>query len=122
MAERYYLLRSDGTYSDSGCYPARPEDREDGVWVQGFPEDREKYRHRSKLDQLSKIFNAIPSSDAPPEVRAHFALLEAAVKTRGEVEDWEAVRAIITSAKMPGGLALPTRLKVVQQALLSVLD
>lgn len=78
------------------------------------------------LVRLTAIFDAIPTTDAPVNVRAYFRGLEGAVKRclEAAIPDVEAAKFIIQTATLPGdtwvsGYTLPTELAGFQQALLA---
>src|SRR6478609_6820335 len=56
MMNKYYLLRDENTYSDSGDYLQKPENRDDGVWVEGLPEGLTAYIEKNMNEKLEAEF------------------------------------------------------------------
>lgn len=95
---RFYLLRTDGSVSDAGDYPAKPADRPDGTWTAGAPPS-EAPVPKSRIERLSTIFDA-----QPVDLRAQFAPLRAAVKTELELGHVTVARRVIELALIPAEL------------------
>lgn len=96
---RFYLLRSNNTFSDSADYPEQPALRSDGTWVEGLPEDIEPYKPLTLSEQLETIFEA-----QPVDIRAAFYPHRPAIKEALLNDDFEAAGFIINSVTVPAGL------------------
>lgn len=57
---RFYLLRSDGTWSDAADYPEAPIEREEGVWMEGFPDsETPMFQAKSLITRLREIVQTL---------------------------------------------------------------
>ena len=97
---KYYLLRSDNTWTDSGLYAGKPEDRVDGTWIEGLPtEDMVMYVPQTLAEQLSTIFDTQPVS-----IRAQFAAIRAAVDLELKLGQYDVVQQILQNTTVPDSL------------------
>lgn len=121
---RFYLLRHDGTVSDSGDYLAQPDPRDDGEWTEGFPPaEAPKFSQKTLLEILQDVFSQIPRDTMPDAYRGHFRILKVAVHdalydSPGDPPDIGAAKALIENATLPDGSPLPESMEPFRQELL----
>lgn len=57
----FYLQRNDGTISDSAEYAQEPEQRAEGVWVEGAPStEAQVFEPKPLKDSLKALFISLP--------------------------------------------------------------
>lgn len=107
---RFYLLRTNNTYSDLGDYPQQPEARPEGAWVDGEPlEGLRPYVPQSLADQLDAVF-----SQQPVDLQAQFSTLRAAIKLELDQGRYDIAKRVIELAQVP------PELEAQRQALLAL--
>lgn len=103
---KFYLLHTDGTFSDAGSYPAQPDNRDDGQWVEGEPTGAV---FRTLADELDAVF-----SQQSIDLQAQFSPLRAAIKLELDQGRYPIAKRVIELA------TIPPELEPQRQALLAM--
>jgi hypothetical protein len=113
MLSIYYLLRADGTISDIAPYPDKPEDRTDGVWVQGIPDSSLSiYIPKTSVDQLKELYRSLTVDQ-----RAAFSTTKTSVLS-ALVDDNDTELALY----LINNLTIPTELEPIRTQMVTIIQ
>ena len=96
---RFYLLRLDNTWSDLGYYESKPEDREDGVWVEGEPDGLNHFARPDISVNLFATFDTLPE-----DVQVQFAGIRLIVKNELSEGRFNIAKKLIENQRVPAEL------------------